>query len=90
MKLWRNSEGREFPVGTGGEYCWAHLERMLDIPPDAMKLLGYELVDASEPAVGTEGAEEFEVVCKSVDYGTGCLRSDRIRPGKTYVVREKR
>ena len=84
---WRNSEGREFSAGVMG-----HAEVpsfAICIPPDAMRELGYELVEKEEPV------EEFELECivwklGVFDYSLKILRDDRLIPGKTYMVREKR
>lgn len=81
MKVWRNSEGREFPVDQHG-VCKVGDYR---VARQTLRELGYELVDV-EP----EAPEEFEVECWAATHGNGypMLRDPSFIPGKTYLVRE--
>lgn len=83
MKVWRNLEGREFPVNENGD---GQLPNNRWLPSWDMKHLGYELVE--------KDPEEFELECivwklGIPDYSLKILRDDRLIPGKTYLVREK-
>lgn len=79
MKVWRNSEGREFhPDDTG--WC---TEYGATLCPELMGALGYELVEKEEPE------DEFEVVCRlRGDFDDEVLQDDRLIPGELYSVRK--
>jgi hypothetical protein len=87
MKVWRNSEGREFDLDgvcacVGDGLVWAG--QMAD--------LGYELVE-KEPVEFERMAVRYEMPmgfseAHASDFW-GAIMSPRLIPGKIYVVREK-
>lgn len=58
QKVWRNSEGREFPASTVDDYVL--VGRRL-VEEGTMRALGYELVDASEGSLSEPATQATEI-----------------------------
>lgn len=84
-KVWRNSEGREFPLWSEAMHCLGANVNGERVAFRTMRAFGYELVEKEEPV------EEFELVAtKATLDHLPCLidTGDRLIPGELYSVRK--